>query len=301
MNKNTLLPAIFVTVLVVIGLVFFLPNGMQGNTSVEHNMEGMNRNPVAQSLKGYDIAVTSDILGIQPNKNTTIIYQIKNDKGEIIKNYDVVHEKNMHFIAVRKDLKYFQHLHPEYNEATGEFSVDITFPTDGPYRIFPDFTPSLDNPQKLPVTVNTDINVGNLSNYSAEPVTPDSQATKAYGEYNVTTSFPENPPIEVTYSLNISKNNQPVTNLEKYLGALGHSVIIKEGSLDFIHTHASEPENGQQEHGSGQHDSTQSSSGATGPEINFTTTFPEGGIYKIFTQFQHEGKVQTTDYTVQIN
>lgn len=39
----------------------------------------------------------------------------------------------------------------------------------------------------------------------------------------------------------------------------------------------------------------------SGPDIKFATTFPEPGVYKIFTQFQHEGEVQTVDYIVKVN
>jgi hypothetical protein len=33
-------------------------------------------------------------------------------------------------------------------------------------------------------------------------------------------------------------------------------------------------------------------------KIDFSTTFPEAGTYRIFTQFQHHGNVLTTEYTV---
>ena len=38
-----------------------------------------------------------------------------------------------------------------------------------------------------------------------------------------------------------------------------------------------------------------------GPQIKFATTFPSQGIYKVFTQFQYEGKVITSDYSVEVN
>jgi hypothetical protein len=295
-SKTTILPAIVVTILIIIGIIFFLPKGVQTNTSGEHTMEGMNHNPVAQSHRGYDVEVTSDTSNVLPGKSTTITYQIKNDKGEIVKNYDVVHEKNMHFIAVRKDLTNFQHLHPTFDETSGEFSIDVTFPENGLYRIFPDFTPSDENPQKLPVTVSEDISVGDAQSYTAMDISPDTVQTKSYGSYEVNTTFSAQAKKqqEITYTLNIKNNGQPVTNLETYLGALGHSVILKEGSLDFIHTHAIE---GGAEHG--EYSSSQTST-STGPEVSFATNFPESGLYRIYTQFQHKGKVQTVEYTVDV-
>lgn len=239
--------------------------------------------PVAQGERTYEPKITSDTTNINPNQSIKFSYKIKNDKGEIIKNYETVHEKIMHFIVVRKDLQHFQHLHPDFQQGSGEFTVNITFPTDGPYRLFPDFTPTQDNPQKLPVTVYHDLDVGDMSKYKAQPVVPDTQTKKAVGEYQITYNLPAEVLMrnEISYGLAIERNGQPVTDLQTYLGALGHSVILKEDTLNFIHTHAGET--------------------GTGPKLEFSTTFPESGIYKIFTQFQHQNKVITTDYVVMVN
>ena len=281
-----------------IGIIAMLVLGVSGYFFVKPQK-------VVQSHRSYEIEVTSNTATIKPDQKTTIKYKIKNEKGEILKNYETAHEKIMHFITVRKDLMYFQHLHPAFNEATGEFTVDITFQTDGPYRLFPDFTPGLDNPQKLPVTVYHDVDVGNSNEYYAKSIMPDSEQTKTYGDYEITTTFPKDAKKqeEITYSLNITKYGKPVPNLENYLGALGHSVILKEGTLDFIHTHALEAKGStQQGHGTqSEHGSTQTNAIGRGPKIEFAATFPEPGVYKIFTQFQHEGKIQTVDYTVKVN
>lgn len=237
---------------------------------------------VTQGQRTYEPEVTSDTSNIKPNQPIKFSYKIKNDKGEVLKNYEVAHEKIMHFIVVRKDLQEFQHIHPDFNQQTGEFTVDITFPTDGPYRVFPDFTPTEENPQKLPVTVFHDMDVGDMSKYKAQAVIPDTDPNKTVGEYKIAYNFPAEVMMrnEITYSLSIERKGQPVTDIQKYLGALGHSVILKEETLDFIHTHAGET--------------------GTGPKIEFAATFPEEGVYKIFTQFQHQGKVATTDYIVRV-
>ena len=299
------IPILFVVILILVGVIYILIYQKSAfQQGKEHTMGDMNSNSATQSHRSYEIEVISDTASVQPKQKTTISYIIKNDKGEVLKNYDIVHEKIMHFIAVRKDLAYFQHLHPEYNEATGEFTLAITFPEDGPYRIFPDFTPGVENPQKLPVTVYQDIEVGDSNNYAEQRVVPDTEQTKIYGEYSVTMTLPQaiRKQQEVTYTLNITNDGKPVTNLEKYLGALGHSVILKEDTLDFIHTHAlgADSTNTGQEHGAQQHDGSQNTQG-TGPEISFATNFPESGVYKIFTQFQHAGDVQTVDYIVKID
>lgn len=289
MRDTTRYIVVFAILIVAIASGFYLYSNSKkeqdnSSQSAGHGITTGGHQPVTQGQRTYEPEITSDATSIKPNQSIKFSYKIKNDKGEIIKNYETVHEKIMHFIVVRKDLQNFQHLHPDFNQTTGEFTVNITFPTDGTYRVFPDFTPTEDNPQKLPVTVYHDIDVGEMSKYKAQPVTPDTQPKKAVGEYKITYNFPTEVMMrnEISYSLTIEKNSLPVKDLENYLGALGHSVIIKESSLAFIHTHAEE------------------TNANKGPEIKFATSFPEEGFYKIFTQFQHQGKVATTDYIVRV-
>lgn len=244
--------------------------------------------PVVQSHRSYTADIVSDATNIDPGKEWMFTYRIRNDRGEALKDFAVVHEKIMHLIVVRKDLQNFQHLHPDFSPATGEFSLAVVFPTDGPYRLFPDFTPAraADNPQLLPVTVFADAMVGDQSRYQPQPVTADTETKERVGEYEVTHTFPGSPvnaAVPLTYSLSVAQNGQPVTDLEPYLGARGHSVILRADTLDFIHTHAEE--DGKIE----------------GPQLTFSTTFPGLGLYKIFTQFQHAGSVYTADYAISID
>lgn len=260
----------------------------------------MNKKPVVQSHRSYSMNITRETPNKVPGQPVSFTYTIKNDRGEVLKDFETVHEKKMHFIVVREDLQNFQHLHPEFNEGSGEWTVDVTFPTDGPYRVFPDFTPakSADNLMLLPVTVNSRVEVGDMGKYKAQSLTPDTQPRKTFGDYQVTHTLLSNltKQQEVNYSLTIERNDQAVTDLQQYLGAMGHSVILKEGTLDFIHTHAGEAGMGGMDHGS-----TMGNASKTGPNIEFTTTFPESGIYKIFTQFQHQNNIITTDYVVMVN
>jgi hypothetical protein len=73
-----------------------------------------------------------------------------------------------------------------------------------------------------------------------------------------------------------------LTGLQPYLGAMGHAVILSE-NLDFIHAHAMD-------------DKTLASRGV----VQFKATFPKEGKYKVFGQFQREGKVFTTDFVTPV-
>ncbi len=304
--KSQLLIGIVVVIILGVGGYFFI-NSQKGIMPWQgNNIMNSDEKPITKPGGSYQLEVTSDTTNIQPKTTTKFSFRVKDASGEVFKKYEIAHEKLMHFIGVRKDLANFQHLHPEYNEATGEFTVTMPFPDDGSYRLFPDFTPGVENPDKQPVTLFTDVEVGNSANYYAQNVVPDSEIEKTYGTYDVSFDFPKDlqKEKEITFGVSVAQNGKPVTNLENYLGALGHSVILKEGTLDFIHTHAFDTKSADttQAHGQQQAQHGNTTQGTDqGPKISFSTTFPESGVYKIFTQFQHEGEIQTVDYIVKVN
>lgn len=246
--------------------------------------------PVIQSHWSFNVRSDASSRRYQPQQPTVYTFSIVDDQGTTIKDFATVHEKIMHIIVIRKDLQEFQHVHPNFNQATGNFTLtDLTFPADGPYRIFADFTPMTSqlgaNGQRLPVTVHEDITVGTLANYQAQSVT-DTSLTKTFKNYQITlTSSPT--PIgageSTTLTFALNQNGRPVNDLEKYLGALGHAVVLREGDLEFLHTHAFD----------------ESVANQTGT-VDFAVTFPSAGKYKIFGQFQHQGQVITTDYVITV-
>ncbi len=297
---------ILLGIVLIAGVIYYSTYAKRSNAPAEtDNNSAMNHDnsnqPIAQSHRSYTLQVTSSTNNVQPGQPTKFTYKIVNDKNEVVKDFALVHEKIMHFLLVRKDLQNFQHLHPDFNQNTGEFSVTATFPTDGPYRLFPDFTPAPENFQKLPVTLTQDVAVGDVTKYKPQPVATEKGVEKMVDGYRVTYYLPEklSSQTELDYSLVVEQSgqDQPV-QLEPYLGAMGHGVIIREGTLDFIHTHAGDM-------------GMTSMEGMTAAEhaghqgepdtMDFSTMFPEPGTYKIFTQFQIKGKVYTSDYTLKVN
>jgi hypothetical protein len=298
MNKYIL---IAIAILVFAGGGFLLSQ-KRSTASKGKNVEEMNDRPTAQGDRSYQMEVTSSTENINPNQPINITYKIKNDLGNTLSKFEVAHEKSMHFISIRKDLQYFQHLHPEYDSKANEFSVNLSFPDDGPYRIFADFVPGEDNPKKLPVAVYKDISAG--KGFKEIPLEVD-QSNKKTNGYEITYVFPDEMELkkqkEFTYSLVIERAGKTVNGLENYLGSKGHSVIIKQGTLDYIHTHAGKADDLSMEgmdHSQMSH-ATPSAERASN-RIDFSTSFPEAGVYKIFTQFQHDGKVITSDYVIKV-
>ncbi|MCW1930256.1 MAG: hypothetical protein KIH62_002970 [Candidatus Kerfeldbacteria bacterium] len=215
--------------------------------------------------------------------NTPIAYSfsIVDDQGDMLKDFVLTHTKLMHVIVVREDLQFFQHLHPIYDEATGEFTIsDLTFPADGEYRIFADFLLSSD--AVSPITLSEDVVVG--STYVPLDI-GSTETTKTFGEYTVTvdTHGALVAGAEAMLTFAFVHDGQPVTDLQEYLGALGHAIILREDTLDFIHTHPA-------------HEANDTQDGT----VDFMVTFPEAGKYKVFTQFQRNNEVFTTDVVLTV-
>lgn len=228
-----------------------------------------------------------------PGQTTKLSFKVVNDNDEVVKNFRLGHERLMHLIVVRKDLEHFQHLHPAFNASDGVFTTDINLPTDGPYRIFTDFIVANEDGKELQMTLEHDVAVGNSARYNGETIIPDTSILKMVDGYNVNYNFPSEikTRVPVEYSLIVEKDGGRV-ELEPYLGAMGHSVIIKADTLEYIHTHAK----GMNHEGMGAEEHQM-----LGAVLIFSTSFPSPGIYKTFTQFQHKGAVRTSEYVIKVN
>ncbi len=242
-----------------------------------------------QSHRSYCLKTDSNGKTYSVNAPNEYSFSIVDDQGNTLKDFAITHTKPMHVIVVRKDLAYFQHIHPQYNATTGTFTFkDLTFPADGVYRIFADFAPA--GGQKdamgmpLAVTISEDVPAGTGANYTPQAL-GSLEKTKTFNGYQVALSSDQTliSGKEVMLTFKLKENGKPVTDLEEYLGALGHTVVLREGTLDFIHAHPMEDVNAPQ----------------TG-KVDFMVDFPEAGRYKVFTQFQRAGKVFTTDFVVSV-
>jgi hypothetical protein len=296
MNKSYILFA----VLILLGAIVFFGTLKKDNHR-DKKETVLSHAPMSQSHKGYAINLLSPTDNLTTHKEITLRYTITDDTGAVVKNFIVDHTKIMHFILVRQDLQDFQHLHPDFNKDTGEFTIPVVFADNGPYRLFADFVPAQGQKQEeyVPVTIPTDVMVGDKQQYTRHSVVADTQLTRTEGSYEFTYSIAQ--PIsvgkETAITLNVKKNGSPVTSMEEYLGAQAHGILLKKDSLAFAHLHAM---GGEMTHMMDGKMMTMHEPMPKGPKISFDYTFPEAGVYKLFTQFQHEGNVITTDYVVTV-
>ena len=264
-------------------------NSQDGNQTIYCSSDGtLSTKQTIQSHRSYCIKSDSASKMYSTNTPTPYSFLIIDDQGNIVTTFERTHTELMHLIIVRTDLNYFQHVHPAFNPKTGTFTLnDLTFPADGRYRVFADFAVSdgQKDPHGIPftITISEDVPIGPAT-YVPAPLGSE-EKTKTFEGYEVTLSSATlfTAAEETKISFILKQQGKPLTDLEEYLGALGHSVILKEETLDFIHTHPI----------------TEVHTIQTG-NVDFLITFPESGRYKIFTQFKKNGKVFTTDFIVTV-
>lgn len=215
----------------------------------------------------------------QPNEETTVTIRVETAAGDKVESFDINHEKKMHLIAVSEDLSYFDHLHPEY-EGSGEFKVRTKFPRAGRYKLIADYIPSGGS-----ATTNTEwIEVAGAS-AEKQAIEPDEKLDRTADGYRVELTvdpLKANKEAMLTFKLSDASSGEPIDDLEPYLGAVGHVVILSADTEKYLHVHPMDED-------------------AKGPVAEFMTEFPESGVYKIWGQFQRNGKTFVVPFTVKVS
>jgi hypothetical protein len=202
--------------------------------------------------------------------------------GDPVQQFTEDMTKLMHLIIVSRDLSSFQHLHPDY-KGDGRFEATADFPAGGEYLLIEEFMP--DN---RPVTVVKQwVNVAGEER-AATALKP-SQGTVQTSVDGLSATVSVMPDLEslkagqmvmLEYHLADAKTGEPV-ELEPYLGTAGHCVILNEQADQYVHVHAV-------------------SEMSSGSNVMFHTAFPAAGKYRVWGQFQYEGKVVVIPFDVEV-
>ncbi|MFJ3880290.1 hypothetical protein ACIPW5_22885 [Streptomyces sp. NPDC090077] len=199
-------------------------------------------------------------------------FSVTDAQGRKVTDYKTEHGKELHFIVASRDLTVYRHLHP-VRAQDGTWSAPVDLPAAGAYKAFADFAPAA--PGAKNVTLGADLSVPGA--YAPAPMPPAVNTAEVDG-YQVALGGTLDPGKPGELKLTVSKGGKPVTDLEPYLGAYGHLVALRDGDLAYLHVHPNE--------------------GGPGPDVSFTATAPSAGTYRLFLDFQHEGKVRTAAFTV---
>ncbi len=254
---------------------------------------------------------------VKAGESAELSFTVKNDKGEVVKDLPIVHEKPLHLLVVSDDLAEYYHIHPE-PQADGSYRVPFTFPNGGTYKLYADYTPK-DSPQ---VVDTFPLKVAGTERAKVE-LKADAKLEKTLDglrfEMKSDAELITGKELMLNFKVSDAKTGKPVTDLEKYLGEYAHFVIISQDLSKFVHAH---PMSKEEHAGVGQdmknmgakdqkvdeskphsHDDKNAGNGVTAQspsEVSAHTTFPKSGLFKIFAQFQRAGKVITVPFVVNI-
>jgi len=199
-----------------------------------------------------------------------------------VRRFDLVHERVFHLFVISQDLAYFAHIHPALHH-DGSLDVDIELPRPGVYQLIADFLPAGGSPQLLQKSIVT---AGYTGPLVAAPVLARDTADKIVRDTRVKLTMPD--PIAgreqlITFDLEDAATGAPVSDLEPYLGAAGHLLLVSADLAIAAHSHP-----------------VAEISKHSGPTVVFQTLFPRAGDYRMWVQFQRRGEVLTSSFTVPV-
>ena len=227
------------------------------------------------SGSGHTLDLLTDVL---PAGTPTLAFRVLGPDGAPVTAFDVEHEEDLHLVAVRRDLTGYQHVHPEPS-ADGTWTVPLEL-TPGSWRVVADATPSALGED---LALGADLAVA--GDFTPQPLPPPA-GTAGVDGYTVVLTGGLTAGTETELTLSVSRDGVPVTDLQPYLGAYGHLVVLREGDLGYVHVHPVEE--------------TAGAAPAPGPHVVFATTAPGAGSYRLFLDFRHGDVVRIAAFTVEV-
>ena len=183
--------------------------------------------------------------------------------GAPVPDYTVVQEKPLHLILVREDLAGFAHVHPD-RRADGSWTVAVDLSV-GRWRAYADFQPTALGSE---ITLSTPLTVRGSATPEPRPV---QRTTTTTDGYTITAIADPVSGQHTPFMISISRDGRPVTDLEPYLGAPAHLVIIRYHDMAYLHAHGG--------------------AATSGAGVESVATFDTNGTYAMFDEFAHGGVV----------
>ncbi len=233
--------------------------------------------PAARRVRPFvlDVATTPSrpVAGERVEIHLSVRMASSFEKREVT-NFEVQHEKLMHLFLVRDDLAVFAHEHPEPS-GPGAFRLRYRVPAPGRYRVFADVAPLDAGSQVLSSTIE----VGGAASGRSAPA-------PAVATTRVALALPEDGlsagRTAIVEAILTDSEGQPVRDLQPWLGAMAHGILVHEDAETCAHAHPDEREPGV---------------GIAG-RVPFLVRLPRPGRYKGWVQFQRGGRVETVEIEV---
>ena len=230
------------------------------------------------------------------------------DTKQIVPKFELTHQKLLHLILVSDDMRWFEHQHP-WRDGDGIFRISQKFPHPGRYYAFLDYTPADGDNQVQRQTID----IGPGTHHAVKPRLPAATTSAETSDLAITlktqpAALHAGDTALFTYTFTDRRTGKPVADMQPFIGAMGHLMILRDDRKTFLHTHVVGGVAG----GSYQaamlnmmqagHDLvvTPDMATQTGPKFTFKFTLPRAGNYMTWGQFMHGNKVVTAPFSLRV-
>jgi hypothetical protein len=225
------------------------------------------------------LMIQTDPAQVVAGKLTTLKLMIHGADGEMVKNFEVVHEQKIHLVIVRDGLDQFAHIHPEI-DAAGNATVSYTFPTGGNYWLYADHKPT----GKGQATAMAQVKVA--GDIPAIPVLMPNVPGEIPGDglraKVAVKSASGGGEATITFDLTDAAG-KPVEDLQPYMGAMGHLVVLSSDGKEYVHAHPAEAKPGMSS------------------RVVFQAHIMKPGLYKGWGQFRRTDTVRVVPFVFKVD
>jgi hypothetical protein len=274
MHRHTV-PSFLVTIVLVVAIVSGCTS--QSKTPAKSPDHGKHANgPQMAAEQAAQLIVSSTPERPRAGEPVELRIMLHGASGQMLKEFELIHTKLAHLIIVREGLDEFVHLHPTV-DATGNMTAAHSFHSGGSYLVFLDYKPV----GRPPATAQAKLVVKGDSP-PAPALKPDVPGTIEGEGLQAKVSMSASADKSQVVSFQVQDaSGKAVNDLQPYLGAMGHLVVLSANGGQYVHAHPL----------------TES---APDGNVAFEVHFPGPGTYKCWGQFQRGGKVFTIPAVMQV-
>lgn len=227
--------------------------------------------PAAFATYPVDLRVTPTLTGARLRLTVT-----NPTTRSVVRRFSIVHERPMHLFVVGDGLEYFAHEHPA-PQRDGVFMIDVTLPKPGPYMAIAEFLPEGATPQIFQQVFTT----GEAFARPASPALDVAPKTVDGVRVSLDASKVKAGDVQpLAFRFEDAASGAAITDLEPYLGASAHLLVVPVDLSEAIHGHPVDD--------------------VHGPALSFAPLIPRAGRYKVWIQFQRGGRVSTTAFVIEV-
>jgi hypothetical protein len=249
--------------------------------------------PTIAPARSYELAGFEPVKVARPGA-VRLSFTIRQPSGRPLTAYKrgLGPHTGVHLIVVRRDLSVIVHRHPAIR-ADGRIQETIMLPRPGPYRVLVDAYPATTRNFQL----HQDIRVAGT--YRPLPL-PQFDPVVTRSGYRIALAGPRTlHAIEPSFFVaTITDPQGRPARFKPWFGALAHAIFFRAGSLDYFHTHVCGP----------------ATPGCTsifgGAKVTGRSTapgkarvgvlLPVAGTWRLFLQFQANGRIITAPFTLRV-